>query len=152
MCGSRLHVPTCDTPYLPTEPRSGDSEWVSDQKSFSNFFFIFLKWSSAKMFFFVFGKIRISIFPIGKKSTFVPKIGGKFSKKICSNFFFLFFKMKLRKSYFFLIWNILNSDFSNWKKVKFSFSKNIKRFPAKNFLAGISFINWAERIYKGFLL
>ena len=27
-----------------------------------------------------------------------------------------------------------------------------KIFPAKNFLAVISFINWAERIYKGFPL
>ena len=27
-----------------------------------------------------------------------------------------------------------------------------KRFPAKYFLRGISFINWAERIYKGFPL
>ena len=27
-----------------------------------------------------------------------------------------------------------------------------KRFPAKKKLAGISFINWAERIYKGFPL
>ena len=40
------------------------------------------------MIFFVFGKFGISIFPIGKNSTFVPKIGDFSSRKRFSDFFF----------------------------------------------------------------
>ena len=78
-----------------------------------------------------FGTFRIWIFPIGKKSTFVPKIGGKFSKKSCSNFFFLFLNMKLRQNKIIEIWNIPDSDFSNWKKFRFS-SENFEFLVQKH--------------------
>ena len=155
------------------------------------------------MIFFVFGKFCIRNVPSGKKSTFVPKIGGFSSRKRFSNFFFLFFKLKLRQNNFFEFWNIWDSECSNWKKIHFcpenlgyylikkfsDFAQNLlicssdkkkfneiwnkfennfgkwkkihflfsrsdkftKDFQLKFFLAGISFINWAERIYKGFL-
>ena len=49
----------------------------------------------------------------------------------------------------------LRENFLMGLKMDFEFfeiGQIYKRFPAKHFLAGISFINWAERIYKGFLL
>ena len=86
------------------------------------------------MFFFVFGKIRISIFPIGKKSTFVPKIGGFRRQKSCSDFFNLFFEMKLKQNKFIEILKIQDFDFSNWKKINFCSLKSEKftrDFPYK---------------------
>ena len=50
------------------------------------FFIIFLKWSSAKMFFFVFGKFFEFFSEYGKKSTFFPKIGGFCRQKRFSDF------------------------------------------------------------------
>ena len=45
------------------------------KKRFSNFYFFLSIWSSDEIKLLKFGTFRIPIFPIGKKSTFVPKIG-----------------------------------------------------------------------------
>ena len=52
------------------------------------------------MIFFVFRKFGISIFPIGKKSTFVPKIGDFSYRKRFSNFFNFFLNCSLGKIIF----------------------------------------------------
>ena len=73
------------------------------------------------MIFFVFGKFGISIFPIGKKSTFVPKIGGFRRQKSCSDFFYSFFKMKFSQNDFFEIWKMFEKKICYGFKIDFEF-------------------------------
>ena len=99
-------------------------------------------------------KIFQHVFESGKKSTFFPKIGGilifffKFLMGIWHFFFekkVLWFCSKLaqmgfRQYKFIQIWNIPISDFSNWKKIRFTLKNSTfggqKRFPdlAQNWL------------------
>ena len=141
MCGSRLHVPARDAPYL--KPNA-QALVTTELKSFPNFFYYFFKmkfrqnkffciWKIFEIFFgkwkkihfcsenwgfFVdkkvapifiifflicsldkinllkFGKFGIRNVPIGKKSTFVPKIEDFLRAKKFSDFFFYFFRNK----------------------------------------------------------
>ena len=58
------------------------------KKRFSNFYFFLSIWSLDEIKLLKFGTFRIPIFPIGKKSTFVPKIGGFRGPKRVSEFYF----------------------------------------------------------------
>ena len=63
--------------------------------------------------------------------------------------------MKFSQNDFFEIWKIFEKNYVMGLKSISSFSRSdkfTKDFQLKKFLAGISYIIWAERIYKGFLL
>ena len=89
------------------------------QKGSPIFIFCLSIWSLDEVKLLKFGTFRISIFPIGKKSTFVPKFGGFGGPKRFSNFYYFFLNMKLRWNKIIEIWNIPDSNFSNWKKIHF---------------------------------
>ena len=124
------------------------------------------------MIFFEFGKCLKKNFVMGLKSISSFSRSDKFKKISSINFFSrdFFYKLARKKSCSNRAenWHIYSSDrmtksvfthkrenFLMGLKMDFEFfevGQIYKRFPAKNFLAGISFTNWAERIYKRFLL
>ena len=136
-----LYLPPSLPPYLPPS--------LPLLKGSLIFIFIFLKWSSGGIKLFKFGKFWISVFTIGKKSNFVPKIGGFGRQKRFSD---------LAEN-----WLIWGSDdiklfkfgkfwipfFLNGKKSDLSFSR-YWRFPAKKNYRGNSQINFVTK--KGSLI
>ena len=72
-------APNCDAPPLQAASEASGKNlppYLLILKGSLIFIFIFLKWSSGGIKLFKFGKFWISVFTIGKKSNFVPKIGG----------------------------------------------------------------------------
>ena len=146
MCGSRLHVPTCDAPYL--KPNA-QALVTTDRKRFPNFFYYFFKMKFRQNNFFCIWKIFEIFFGKWKKIHFCSEILRFFDfffkflmgiwhfflEKKVLQFLFFFINMKLRWNKIIEIWNIPDSDFSNWKKVHFcsenrgfSWTKKVLRF------------------------